>query len=352
MTSEANFAVALLHDVELQIEAGATATSVMQNRELERLRTGNPAGRSKAVTPEAAPDMDLGQVLLEMGRAFQYFKQQFRNENIGRILVYGSSQNSDIVCKALETSFDVPVGLFIDDKSRFELKSSGSENALPGKPLLYSIPCSVALHARFQEYIDFLPERLRERSRVAGTRTAVAALLLVLYGWLGMMWWTVSREVGRINPELLQGSSIDSSSSAQEEQLIQERSFAIAALQSEQWLRNKHAAVGALIRELAQSAPPEMTITSMQLLERPQGWEVNMLGEVRSRDGSRSQALLVDFRSRCRGGVHLSKLGLSEVSIVDSVPSTAAEVTARLENHNLLTFRMTGLVPYSAWSKG
>jgi hypothetical protein len=317
-----------------------------------RFLTGNPAGRSKAVAPEAAPEMDLGQVLLEMGRAFQYFKQQFRNENIGRILVYGSSQNSDVVCKALEASFDVPVALFIDDKSRFDLKSSGGENGLPGKPLLYSIPCSVALHARFQEYIDFLPQRLRERSRVAGTRTAVAALLLVLYGWLGTMWWTVSREVGRITPDLLQGTSVDSTSIGQEQQLIQERSFAIAALQSEQWLRNKHTAVGALIRELAQSAPPEMKITSMQLLERPQGWEVNMLGEVRSRNGSRSQALLVDFRSRCRGEAYLSKLGLSEVNIVDSVPSIAAEATARSENHNLLTFRMTGLVPYSARSKG
>jgi Beta-ketoacyl synthase, N-terminal domain len=32
--------------IELQIEAGATATSVMQNQDLERLRTGNPAGRA------------------------------------------------------------------------------------------------------------------------------------------------------------------------------------------------------------------------------------------------------------------------------------------------------------------
>jgi len=317
-----------------------------------RFLTGNPAGRSKA-TMGVQPEVDLGQVLLEMGRAFQYFKQQFRNENIGRILVYGSSQNSDAVCKALETSFDVPVGLFIDDKGRFDVKSPKGGNTQPGKLLLYSIPCSAALYARFQEYIDFLPERLRERSRVAGARMAVAALLLVLYGWLGTMWWTVSREAGRINPHLMQETSpANSNSAAQEQQLIQARSLAIAALQSERWLRNRHEAVGALVRELAQSAPPEMKITSMQLLEKPQGWEVNLQGEVRSRDGSRSQELLVDFRSRCRGKIHLSKLGLSEVSILDSSLDAVADSSVKSSDQNLLTFRMTGLVPYAASGKG
>jgi hypothetical protein len=314
-----------------------------------RFLTGNPTGR--LTDTDAAQPTDLGQLLLEMGRAFQYFKQQFRNENIGRILVYGSSHDINEVCEALQTSFDLEVSRFTDNRNLFDMGTAYAQEKQPSEVPLYNIPCSVALHGRFEKYIDFLPERLRMRGRTTSKRLTVSTLGIVLYCWLGIVWWIVSREAARVAAEppfISMNLTTDDRSAEQERRLMEQRSFTRAALQSQQWLHNKHEAVGALVRELAELAPDQMRITSFQALEKGDGWEVNLHAEIRSPNGNRSQELLSAFQSRCKKAPHLSKLGLSEVEITDLDSAAAVlpfESTAR---ENLLTFSMAGHLTYSS----
>ncbi len=317
-----------------------------------RFLTGNPSER--LTDRENEQSTDLGQLLLEMGRAFQYFKQQFRNENIGRILAYGSSHNIQAVREALQTSFDLQVSLFADNKTLFDMGTASAKENQPGAASLYSIPCSVALHGRFEEYIDFLPERLRERGRETNKRWVVGALGVVLYCFLGILWWVVSREAVRVTAEPLFTSMIgttNENSAEQEKHLIVQRIFTLAALQSQQWIRDKHEAVAALVQEFAAVVPDQMKINSFQALERGDGWEVKLEAEIRSLNGTLSQEVLTAFQSHCRTAPHLSKMRLSEVQISDidapSLESSPGKPAAR----NLIVFSMAGHLPHSVPAK-
>jgi hypothetical protein len=308
-----------------------------------RFLTGNPTGR--LTDHESEQPTDLGQLLLEMGRAFQYFKQQFRNENIGRILIYGSSHNIDAICEALQTSFDLQVSPFADHRNLFDMGAIFAKESQPSTASLYNIPCSAALHGRFEKYIDFLPERIRKRRQVANSRRVVCALGIVLYCWLGLLWWIVSRETGR---DLEKTDRTPAKVTAvgqpadQNPPLTEQRTFVLAALQSQEWLQHKHEAVGALVREIAERAPDQMRITSFQAFEREDGWEVSLEAEIRSPNGTRSQEMLTTFRSQCRSSSYLSQMRLSEVTIADSESTSGANTPRSLDRRNLLTFSMAG----------
>jgi hypothetical protein len=313
-----------------------------------RFLTGNPSGRLADI--KAVQPTDLGQLLLEMGRAFQYFKQQFRNENIGRVLVYGSSHDIDDVCEALRTSFELEVSRFTDNRNLFDMGPADAKDNHPGGVPLYNIPCSVALHGRFEKYINFLPERLRMRGRATSKRLTVSTLGIVLYCWLGIVWWIVSREAARVvtEPHLTSiNLAKDDKSAGQEQRLREQRSFTRAALQSQQWLCDKHAAVGALVRELAELVPDQMRFTSFQALEKSEGWEVNLHAEIRSPNGTRSQEILSAFRSHCRTARYLSQLSLSEVGIIDLDSITAGPPIENPAKQNLLTFSLLGRLAFS-----
>jgi len=318
-----------------------------------RFLTGNPAER--LIENDAGQPSDFGQLLLEMGRAFQYFKQQFRNEIIGRILVYGTSQNTIAVCEALQTSFDLQVSPFSDNRNLFDTGAASTKEDQTGVVSLYSIPCSAALHGRFEEYIDFLPERLRERGRTISKRLVVSTLGLALYCWLATVWWMVSREAARVIVETQLNSTnltaIDKQGDRMQ-RLIELRSFALAGIESQQWLQDKHKALGALVRELAELAPGQMRVTSFQALESGDGWDVNLGGEIQSENGTYSQELLSTFRSHSRTTTYLSELRLSEVAVTD-VGSTATETPLESgPRKNLLTFSMAGHLTRPASRRG
>ncbi len=308
-----------------------------------RFLTGNPAER--LADREAGQPTDFGQLLLEMGRAFQYFKQQFRNEIIGRILVYGNSRNIQAVCEALQTSFDLQVSPFSDTRNLFDTGVAPAKESQAGAVSLYSIPCSAALHGRFEEYIDFLPERLRERGRTISKRLVVSTLGFGLYCWLATVWWMVSREAARVIAETQPNStnltSIDKQGD-RTQRLIELRSFVLAGLASQQWLQDKHKALGALARELAELAPRQMRITSFQALERGDGWDVSLGGEIRSPNGTYSQELLSTFRSQSRNTTYLSELRLSEVEVTDVGSTATGSPLESGSRKNLLTFSMAG----------
>jgi hypothetical protein len=318
-----------------------------------RFLTGNPADR--LAEREAEKPSDFGQLLLEMGRAFQYFKQQFRNEIIGRILVYGTSHNIQAVCEALQTSFDLQVSSFSDTRKLFDTGVASSKESQAGAVALYSIPCSVALHGRFAEYIDFLPERLRERGRTISKRLVVSTFAFALYCWLVTVWWMVSREAARVlletqaNPANL--TAIDKQGDRMQ-RLIDLRSFALAGLKSQQWLQEKHKAPGALVRELAELAPRQMKITSFQALERGEGWDVNLTGEIRSQNGTYSQELLGTFRSQSRTSPYLSELRLSDVEVSDVGSTGTGSSPESGPKKNLLNFSMAGYLTRPASRKG
>lgn len=318
-----------------------------------RFLIGNPTGRLTDKDPKEP--MDLGQLMLEMDRAFQYFKQQFRNENIGRILVYGASRYIDAVCEALRTSFDLPVSQFIDNKNLFVTVDSPTNASQSNAESLYSIPCSVALHGRFEEYIDFLPERLRKQGPATSNRRVVGTLAIVLYCWLGIIWWMVNREATRVTGESDLSPlklTADNQPADGKAQLTEQRSFTLAALQSQRWLQDKHGAIGALVREIAEIAPDQMRITSFQALEKGEGWEVNLEAEIHSPNGTRSQEMLTAFRTRCKSSSHLSQLRLTGVEITDSESISGENLLKNLERWNLLTFKMAGNLTYSTSRKG
>jgi hypothetical protein len=143
-------------------------------------------------------------------------------------------------------------------------------------------------------------------------------------------------------------------SAAQPNQRLQiSRGFALATERSDSWLRDKHRVVAELARELAVSIPPQMRITTLEVTEKGNAWQVKLQAEICSSNGSSSQRLFLKFQEQMRQQACLKHLSWGEVRLMDSESSQFADLeNSWATTRNLLTFTVQGVVPYTVLPAG
>ena len=294
------------------------------------------------VEPE---EMDREKLLLEIGRSLQYFKQQFRTENIDQIFLYGSTTQIETVRTLLSGAFNVSVNLLTVDPKRVNfIKEGGSPQDT--SPLLFNIPCIASLHRRYERYIDFLPRETKEEQSQSTRLYVLAAAALLLYGILGFIWHLVQQEARLVNRQLQSARILERGESQSEEQyqqLLERRAIALGFKRSTAWIHGKHRALSLLVGDLAKLVPTQMTLTTFEVHESPEAWQVNLRAQIASPNGSYSQQLLHEFQSRLNRFPSLRNLQLADVEIIDSQDATD-QPGATQKNH--LSFSLSGTVGY------
>lgn len=255
------------------------------------------AGIPSDVLELPAPDAE--KIKLEVGRALQYFKQQVRNENIGHIVIFGSTHHADVIKKLLESSFRIPVAPITLERKQFA--SSDRMDNRTGILPLYEIVHAVALHSHFDKYINFLPPELHREKHNKSRQLTLAGSAVALYALLGGAAFILNREVISIGTggQAVKQVPLVNMQALQSAQQIQiDRSFALATEQSGQWLRTKHHIIAELARELAEASPSQMRISGLDVIEKENTWRVELKAEIRSSNGSQSQHLFLKFQDR------------------------------------------------------
>lgn len=307
-------------------------------------------GSGASHDPQAFPELDAEKLRLEVGRALQYFKQQVRNENISQIYLFGATSHVAAIQKILESSFRIPVTLLTRAAKKTDVAGSieNRKGALP----LYGIAHAAMAHAHFDKYISFLPREWRGEKHVKARRYSLIAAAAAYYALLGGLIYVLRqetkeialRENGGVQSVVMQGTM------AQRAQQLQfDRSFALATEQSDGWLRNRHRIVAELARELAGTAPSQMRITALEVVEKGDAWQVKLQAEIRSPNGSRSQKLFLRFQDQMKHLWCLKHLTWGEVRLSDSEridPSGSDDTGPGAQN--LLTFTMQGMLGYAA----
>jgi hypothetical protein len=290
---------------------------------------------------ERVPDLDAEKLRLEVGRALQYFKQQVRNENIGKIFLYGTTRNAKDIKALLESSFRVPVDAVQLNRKKFGISTQGKSDT--SEPPLYDIPHIVSLNSRFEDYIDFLPFEWRLQKQIKARRAVVAASAAAMYILLGGVVYLYQKESAILDKNR---SSAETPLAGPEtpknsQQLEADRTFAYAVEQSREWLQGRHRAIADMIRDLASATPSEMRISGLEISEKGNAWQVKLQAEIRTADGSHSQKVFLKFQEQMRRSTYLQQLTWGEVQLTDSDPTPGSDNS---ETQNLLTFTMQGVL--------
>jgi hypothetical protein len=294
---------------------------------------------------EFSTSLDNDKLKLELGRAIQYFKQQVRSENIHHIFIFGTTARAIEIQRLLESFFRIPVTPLILKKNGFA--DSGSAGDRTDSPRLYGIPHAIALHSRFEAYIDFLPSEWRQMRQTKARHWTLGIAAIGLYLMLGIMAYLFHCEASRLSAregarELPQAVPVH-----WHPDIEADRSFALAADESDAWLRSKHRVLANLARELALAAPPQMRISGLEIEEKEGAWQVKVTAEIRSPNGSRSQQLFLAFQEQMRRLSCLKQLTWDGIRLMDS---NASVRLGEIDSHayNQLTFVMQGTLSYAA----
>jgi hypothetical protein len=290
---------------------------------------------------ESPASFDIEKIKLEVGRALQYFKQQVRNENIGRILLFGNSPHADEIEKLLGAFFRIPVTkTLLPEKTFGAIDSITSPDEVPP---LFTIPHIVSLHAHFEKYIDFLPQDLRQQKQIKVRGMALAssaAALYVMICGVGLLYHREASEISRTEQSTRQIRQLPADSTEKIQQALSIRSFAVATAKSHEWLQSRHQVLGSLIRELADIVPSEMRISKLMITEEGNTWHVALQAEIKTPNGSRSQQLLSNFQNQMQRMPCLDQLDWGDVQLADASPG--------IVSRNLLTFTMEGTLQFPA----
>ncbi len=301
---------------------------------------------AEAMSDQASGEMDEEKLLLEIGRTLQYFKQQYRNENISQIFLYGSTPRVEAVKALLSSAFSIPISLVVAAPDRFDIQAGPAEKR-DGGPVLFNIPAVASLHSRFEKYIDFLPKETRAQPTQIKRSYLLAAAVIFFYGILGLIWFLVRQEADQLDRHAAAALPANAGLSRPEthfQKLLEMRSQALGFLRASQWLDQKHHALGQLVRSLADMAPRELTITSFEAQEKSGGWQVNLRAEIAAPNGSLSQQLLQSFQSRLRQLSSLQPFQFSDIEIID-LETGEPGISSNRKNH--LTFSLRGLLSYA-----
>jgi len=287
-------------------------------------------------------EFDAEKLKLEVGRALQYFKQQVRSENISRIMLMGSSTRAAAIKALLESSFRIPVIPAVLERKWIapDPEAGKNEKVLP----LFDIAHAAALYANFERYINFLPAELHGEKHFKARKWILAGSAAALYVMLGGVAFLMHQEASRIRERrqaAMQPMLVQEIALQNERELRLSRSFALAAEQSDQWLRRKHFLLAELARELASAAPSQMRITGLEATGKGDSWQIRVNAEIRSPNGSSSQKLLLGFQDQMRRLACLKQLAWSNVQIADAEPLDDS-VYPEGSPGSLLTFTMTG----------
>jgi hypothetical protein len=291
---------------------------------------------------EDTTELDAEKLRLEVGRALQYFKQQVRNENIGKIYLYGAPRRLEAIRSFLESSFRIPVTPMVLAGTK-----PGNGEAQESTAL-FDIPHAAALYDQFENYIDFLPAEWRQATQIKARQVVLAGSAVALYALLAGVFYLYQRESVEI--DRIQSSHAETRQLPPEVldkmHLIQaSRSFALATEQSARWSLGRHRVVATLIRELASAVPPEMKISALEVTEKGNSWQVNFQAQIHTSNGSNSQRVFLKFQEQMRRLAFLKRLSWKEVQLSDAEP--ADDTDSDFVEQNMLTFTMAGIVPVS-----
>jgi hypothetical protein len=298
-------------------------------------------GAGHSTESQALSEIDAEKLKLEVGRALQYFKQQVRNENIDRIFLFGATRHANEIKMLLESSFRISVVPIVREGKRF-FASDASEEGKENLPL-FNVVHVAALYSDFQRYIDFLPHELHHEKYVRYRQFALASFAVAGYLFMGGAAFLLNREASRISQCIQPAppSSVLEQTSLSDQQVQQDRTFALASNKSDAWLRERHYLLAELVRELAVASPPQIQITGLEVTGKGDGWQVKLNAEIRSSNGSQSQQLLLKFQEDISGLPCLKQLTWENVRLEDT-ESSADLVNSKNSRNNLLTFTMRG----------
>ncbi len=293
----------------------------------------------------ASLQLNQEKLKLEVGRTLQYFKQQIRNESIDHILIYGSTGHTSTIQQLLESSFNVPVVPALLDGQTFATEDQLDKPVK--EPPLFGIPHAAALYSDFEKFISFIPQEFHAENRIKVRKLLVfgsAALFCVFLSGIAYLLNRQAlylRDAAEISPQVV--TAIQDRA----QKLRADRGFAIAAELSDRWLHNKHLVLGALARELAAAAPPQLRITRLQITEKSSTWHIKLEAEIRSRNGSLSQQIFLKFQDQMNHLPHLKQLAWGNVQLADLNTLTQndpAEPTTNTDN--IMSFTMEGILSY------
>jgi hypothetical protein len=298
------------------------------------------SGNSQSMENQTLSELDAEKLKLEVGRALQYFKQQVRNENIDRIFLFGETRHTNEIKAILESSFRLSIVPIVCEGKRF------SANDVPEKgtetPPLFKVVHIAALYSDFGRYINFLPHDLNHEKHVKFRQWALVGSAVAGYILMGSTAFLLNREASRISQCIpVTPSLVHEQTSHPDQQVQQDRAFALASQKSENWLRERHYLLAEFVRELAVAFPSQIRITGLEVTGKGNGWQVKFDGEIRSSNGSQSQQLLLKFQEDIRSLTCLKQLTWGDVRLTDT---ESAGDSANLKNSrtNVLTFTMSG----------
>jgi hypothetical protein len=305
-------------------------------------------GASSALADfESAAGLDAEKLKLELGRAIQYFKQQVRSENIHHIFLFGNTSRAIEIQKVLESSFPIPVTPLFRDKNVFADSESAGNQAESSR--LYGIPHAIALHARFETYIDFLPAEWRRQKQTKIRHWALGIAAMGIYLLLGGVAYLFHCEASKISAQEQPRIPPHADSAHPILNLEADRSFALATELSDEWLRGKHHILANLARELAGAAPSQMRIAGLEAEEKKYAWHVKLTAEIRSPNGSRSQQIFLAFQEQMRRLSCLKQLAWDEIRLTDFNSNNHLDEIGS-QAYNVLTFAMQGTLNYPTLS--
>lgn len=299
------------------------------------------SGNNPSMENQALSELDAEKLKLEVGRALQYFKQQVRNENIDRIFLFGSTRHANEIKTLLEASFRHSVVPIVCERKRFSVSNvleEGKENSQ-----LFNVVHVAALYSDFGRYINFLPHDLNHEKHIKFRQWVLVGSAVAGYLLMGSTAFLLNREASRIG-KCIQPTpllSVHEQTSPPDQQVQQDRAFALASQKSDNWLRERHYLLAELVRELAAVSPTEVQITGLEVTGKGNGWLVKFDAAIRSSNGSQSQQLLLKFQKEIGQLTCLKQLTWGDVRLTDT-ESAADFVNLKNSRNNILTFTMNG----------
>jgi Tfp pilus assembly PilM family ATPase len=299
------------------------------------------SGNGHSMENQSLSELDAEKLKLEVGRALQYFKQQVRNENIDKIFLFGSTRYANEIKALLEASFRHTAVPIICEGKRFSTNAVLEEGKEASQ--LFKVVHVAALYSDFGRYINFLPHDLNHEKHIKFRQWALAGSAIAGYLLMGSTAFLLNREAARISQCIQPEPPLSSyeQTSPPDQQVQQDRAFALASQKSDTWLRERHYLLAEFVRELATVSPAAIQITGLEVIGKGNGWQVKFDAEIRSSNGSQSQQLLLKFQKEIGRLTCLKQLAWGDVRLMDTDPA-ADSVNPKHSRNNVLTFTMSG----------
>lgn len=249
---------------ELLAEKIKTSIGLLDKWEADQMVEGVP---QEQVQKRLEPVTD--RLILEIERSLNYYKNEFKDYDIKRVLLTGGGSLLKGLPGALENNLELPVQTFQEVPSLTLRKKINKELFSRNLPFLTTV---LGLVTQGRPFINLSPTLLLSQEKKSSVRkylkpVLVGALLLGLVLGFGLPYLTLSRQVTQLQKELtVKKGQIGrmGKPAAELARMEQEEALLNKALEGFPKIEIKRLPLGELFQELSRLVPSNMTLTYFQ----------------------------------------------------------------------------------------